>query len=57
MTHVKLYIDGDRYCALIGKDMQCGDVGFGRTRKEALLDLCASATNPTHPLNAKIGDS
>jgi hypothetical protein len=31
-----LEIDGDHWCALYGKDIQCGVAGFGKSPKEAM---------------------
>lgn len=31
--------DGDRYCALIGADIQSGRTGYGKTEIEAVEDL------------------
>lgn len=36
---VKLSLDGDKYCALYGKDLQEGLAGFGKTEMEALSAL------------------
>lgn len=34
--------DGNKWCALLGTDLQEGVAGFGDTPKEALLKLCES---------------
>lgn len=36
---VKLKMDGDKWCALIGANLQEGEAGFGDTRSEALVAL------------------
>lgn len=39
MFTVKLFKDGDQWCALIGPDPQAGVAGFGDTEAEAIRDL------------------
>ena len=36
---VKLYKDGDQWCALIGDNLQSGICGFGDTKSEAVMTL------------------
>ncbi len=36
---IRLSLDGDKYCALIGDDLQSGWAGFGDTPIEALQEL------------------
>jgi hypothetical protein len=36
---ITLALDGDKWCALIGKNIQEGVVGFGDTQSEALRNL------------------
>ena len=33
------YMDGDQFCILLGSDLQSGICGFGKTKKEALIDF------------------
>lgn len=35
----KVYIDGDKWCALYGKNIQDGVAGFGETPFEAMADF------------------
>lgn len=39
VTQIKLYKDGDAWCALIGDDIQSGDTGFGSSPSDALRGL------------------
>jgi len=41
---IKVYLDGDMWCALLGKDLQEGLAGFGKTPKRALKVLCETLT-------------
>lgn len=41
-VHIKLFIDGDKWCALIGEDLQEGTAGFGDTKFEAIADCVAN---------------
>lgn len=36
---VQIYPDGDMWCALLGKNLQEGTAGFGKTRSDALRKL------------------
>jgi len=36
---VRLYQDGNAWCALLGKDIMSGKVGFGSTKSAALRQL------------------
>ena len=36
LYHARLYRDGDRWCALIGENIQDGVVGFGNTPAKAM---------------------
>lgn len=36
---IKLYPDGSMWCALVGKDIQSGHSGFGKSPEEALAKL------------------
>jgi len=36
---IKVFVDGDQYCALIGENLQNGCAGFGKTAPEALRAL------------------
>ncbi len=36
---IKIGLDGDKYCALVGDDLQTGLAGFGVTPCEALREL------------------
>lgn len=33
------YMDGNQFCILLGGDLQSGICGFGKTKKEALIDF------------------
>lgn len=35
----KPYVDGNQFCILLGEDLQSGICGFGKTKKEALIDF------------------
>lgn len=37
---IKVYLDGNEWCALLGKDLQEGLAGFGKTPAAALCALC-----------------
>ena len=37
----RIYVDGDKWCALYGDDLQCGVAGFGDSPAEAMLDFDA----------------
>jgi hypothetical protein len=39
LSKIKLYPDGDMWCALIGENLQVGIAGFGRTPTKALFEL------------------
>lgn len=39
LLKLKLYIDGDQWCALFGSDIQDGLAGFGETPNMAMLDF------------------
>lgn len=39
MYQVSITKDGDKWCALLGQDLQNGIGGFGETVQQALLDL------------------
>jgi hypothetical protein len=39
MATVRLLVDGNDICALIGIDLQSGIAGYGRTVSDALRDL------------------
>ena len=41
---IKLFPDGDQWCALIGKNIHDGSAGFGKTRKEAIINLLSDKT-------------
>lgn len=36
---INVFIDGNKWCALLGEDLQEGLAGFGDTPSEALRDL------------------
>ncbi len=36
---IKVFQDGDQFCALVGKDLQTGSAGFGDTPTQALRRL------------------
>lgn len=36
---IRVFLDGDSWCALVGEDLQSGRCGFGRTAVEALINL------------------
>lgn len=35
----KIYLDGNRWCVLLGSDLQSGIAGFGKTPNEAMADF------------------
>ena len=37
---IQISLDGDRWCALVGENVQVGVCGFGDTPLEALRELC-----------------
>ena len=46
---VRIFIDGDQFCALIGNDIQEGCAGFGNTIPEALRSLADEWESDTTP--------
>ena len=42
---VRLFIDGDQWCALIGPNIQEGICGFGDTESDALIRLAVELKN------------
>jgi len=40
ILEIQLFMDGDKWCALVGRDLQEGIAGFGDTPVEAIEDLC-----------------
>ena len=43
---IRLFPDGDQWCALYGPDLQEGRGGFGDTPEDAIADLQKSITLP-----------
>lgn len=39
VIHVRVYLDGNQWCALIGEDIMSGTNGWGNTPEAALTDL------------------
>lgn len=39
---IKLSLDGDEWCALIGENLQVGIAGFGATKSDALHALISA---------------
>lgn len=39
VKNVKIFMDGNKICALIGEDLQVGNAGFGDSESEALREL------------------
>jgi len=39
MDVIRVFIDGDHWCAVLGEDLQDGLAGFGNTPQEALREL------------------
>lgn len=39
MINIKLFIDGNLWCAMAGKDLMVGIAGFGDTQADALAEL------------------
>lgn len=37
---IRVFKDGNMYCALIGDDLQSGVGGFGVTQVDSIRDLC-----------------
>ena len=59
---IKLSLDGDQWCALIGENLQVGEAGFGDDPVAALRDLRLRLTTtqssiPNELLEWEIGDS
>ena len=38
--NIRIFKDGDQWCALIGEDLENGIGGFGITPMDAFKDLC-----------------
>ena len=38
--NIRIFKDGDQWCALIGEDLENGIGGFGITPVKAIEDLC-----------------
>lgn len=49
---IRIYMDGDMWCALRGEDLQIGESGFGTTPEEALCELLK--LKPRRELEASI---
>ena len=43
---IKIFPDGDQWCALVGENLQEGICAFGSTPEEALLQLLPLISNP-----------
>ena len=41
---IRISLDGNKWCALRGENLQEGEAGFGRSRTAALLDLLGQMT-------------
>ena len=39
MVRIEVFQDGDMWCALVGKNLQEGIAGFGKTQAEAVIKL------------------
>ncbi len=39
MDTINVYVDGDKWCAMLGENLQDGLAGFGDTPQEALRRL------------------
>jgi hypothetical protein len=39
IKELKISLDGDKFCCLIGEDIQSGNAGFGDTIPEAFANL------------------
>lgn len=39
---IDVFMDGDKWCCLLGENLQEGRAGFGDSPIEALEDLCAA---------------
>jgi len=47
ILEIKISLDGDKWCALVGEDLQEGIAGFGDTPIDAIRALCDELeTNP-----------
>ncbi len=42
LLEVKIYLDGDQWCAMVGEDIQSGVAGFGDTPLQALIEMVDS---------------
>lgn len=36
---IRVFMDGDKWCALIGGDLQSGNAGWGNSPEQAIADL------------------
>lgn len=52
--NIKLFKDGNCWCALIGEDLQSGIGGFGNTPVNALRDLCDEIEKESMDINYEI---
>lgn len=48
----RLYVDGDKYCALYGDDIMSGCAGFGDTADQAMADFDKHWNNSNPPSRA-----
>jgi hypothetical protein len=49
----KIYIDGDKWCALYGENIQDGVAGFGNSPREAMNDFDTEWNKPLNKLSDK----
>lgn len=54
MINIKVFKDGNMYCALIGKDLESGISGFGISLSDAIRDLCDSVEKEGMDINYEI---
>ena len=52
--NIRVFKDGDMYCALIGENLESGMGGFGITPVDAIRDLCDSIEKEEMNINYEI---
>ena len=54
--NLRPYQDGNAWCILLGKDIQSGICGFGRTLIETYLDFLKSYKEYNHPIGELLNE-
>ena len=52
--NIKVFKDGNMWCALTGDDLESGIAGFGTTPVDAIRDLCDSIEKESMDINYHI---